>query len=47
MSVGILGEYLGRVFDEVRRRPGFIVDKVLTGGTEQRSARVDAGSGRA
>ena len=47
VSVGILGEYLGRVFDEVRRRPGFIVDKVLTGGTEQRSARVDAGSGRA
>jgi len=46
VSVGILGEYLGRVFDEVRRRPGFIVDKVLTAsGTERESAPATRGSG--
>jgi dolichol-phosphate mannosyltransferase len=48
VSVGILGEYLGRVFDEVRRRPGFIVDRVLSGGsTERTPVGTDAGSGRA
>ncbi len=27
-SVGLLGEYLGRVYDEVKRRPQFIVSRV-------------------
>ncbi len=27
MSVGILGEYIGRIYDEVKERPKFIVDK--------------------
>jgi hypothetical protein len=27
--LGILGEYLGEVFDEVKRRPVYIIDKVL------------------
>jgi dolichol-phosphate mannosyltransferase len=38
VSVGILGEYLGRVFDEVRRRPGFVVDKVLTASSAERKS---------
>jgi hypothetical protein len=25
LSLGVLGEYLGRVFEEVKRRPNFIV----------------------
>jgi len=29
VSPGILGEYLSRVFDEVRRRPNYIVRDVL------------------
>jgi len=29
VSIGILGEYLSRVFDEVRRRPNYIVRDVL------------------
>jgi len=29
MVVGILGEYLGAVFDEVKRRPLYIIDEVL------------------
>lgn len=28
-AVGVLGEYIGRIYDEVRRRPLFIVDRTL------------------
>ena len=31
VSVGILGEYLGRVYDEVKRRPLFVVRDVYRG----------------
>jgi len=27
ISVGILGEYIGRIYEEVRHRPRFIVDR--------------------
>jgi len=27
ISVGILGEYIGRIYEEVRQRPRFIVDR--------------------
>jgi len=29
VSVGILGEYIGRIYDEVKQRPKFIIDKQL------------------
>ena len=29
ISVGILGEYIGRIYDEVRMRPKFIVDRTI------------------
>ncbi len=29
VSVGILGEYIGRIYDEVKRRPKFIVDRAV------------------
>jgi dolichol-phosphate mannosyltransferase len=29
ISVGILGEYIGRIYDEVKQRPQFIVDKKI------------------
>lgn len=32
MSVGILGEYLGRVYDEVKRRPLYVIRGVLRPG---------------
>lgn len=31
--LGILGEYLGSIFDEVKRRPLYIVDEVIRGGS--------------
>src|SRR6185437_1701866 len=29
ISVGILGEYIGRIYDEVRQRPRFIVERKI------------------
>ena len=29
LSVGILGEYIGRIFDEVKRRPTYLVSRVV------------------
>ena len=31
MFLGVLGEYLGSIFDEVKRRPLYIVDEVIEG----------------
>jgi dolichol-phosphate mannosyltransferase len=31
---GVIGEYLWRTLDEVRRRPAFIVEKVIGGESE-------------
>ena len=29
ISIGILGEYLGRIYDEIKQRPKFIVDHAV------------------
>jgi dolichol-phosphate mannosyltransferase len=31
LFLGLLGEYLGRVYEEVKRRPLYVVDKVVRG----------------
>lgn len=31
VSIGILGEYVGRIYDEVKRRPQYIIDRMLGG----------------
>jgi dolichol-phosphate mannosyltransferase len=40
LSVGVLGEYLGRVYDEVRSRPLSIINKVYDTSREN-SGQVD------
>lgn len=29
LSLGIMGEYLGRIYDEVKKRPMYIIDKII------------------
>ena len=29
LSLGLIGEYIGRIYDEVKRRPLFIIDKIV------------------
>ena len=29
LALGLMGEYIGRIYDEVRRRPQFIVDRAI------------------
>ena len=29
ISVGVLGEYIARIYDEVKQRPKFVVDKTV------------------
>jgi len=29
LAIGIIGEYLGNIFKEVKRRPRYLIDKVL------------------
>jgi dolichol-phosphate mannosyltransferase len=36
ISVGILGEYIGRIYDEVRMRPKFIIDRMIGFSSEDR-----------
>jgi dolichol-phosphate mannosyltransferase len=31
LFLGLLGEYLGRVYEEVKRRPLYVVDQVVRG----------------
>jgi hypothetical protein len=42
VAIGIVGEYLSRVFDEVRRRPNYIVRDVLKPGAGASAAKPDA-----
>jgi|ERR1051326_215662 dolichol-phosphate mannosyltransferase len=40
ISVGILGEYIGRIYEEVKERPKFIVDRAI-GITDRDSLKLD------
>ena len=30
LSLGLIGEYIGRIYDEVKQRPMFIIDKIIS-----------------
>ncbi len=38
LSLGLIGEYIGRIYDEVKRRPMYIIDKVVTQNTMKEPA---------
>lgn len=38
ITIGILGEYLGRIYDEVKRRPHYIIAERIEGGGDPRFA---------
>lgn len=31
ISIGVLGEYLGRIYDEVKQRPHYLINEIITG----------------
>ncbi len=39
LFLGLLGEYLGRVYEEVKRRPLYVVDQVVRGSTRDSAGR--------
>ncbi len=47
LSLSVIAEYLGKIFEEVKQRPPFIVKNVLNGNTDSReSESVTSGSAR-
>jgi dolichol-phosphate mannosyltransferase len=45
ISVGILGEYVGRIYDEVRMRPKFIIDRKIGFASADEGQRILTGTG--
>jgi dolichol-phosphate mannosyltransferase len=45
LCLSIIGSYLAHIYDEVKRRPPFIVESVLNAPQEKESVRVVAGAG--
>lgn len=45
LSVGVLGEYLGRIFNEVKQRPLYLVNRVLASSLQQESQNNDQAAG--
>ena len=38
ISIGILGEYLGRIYDEVKQRPHYLISEIIRGDKNARSS---------
>ncbi len=44
MGLGIIGEYVGRIYQEVRRRPRFVIRRILSSGSGPELAQEASGS---
>src|SRR5574340_45692 len=46
-GIGLLGEYVGRIYQQVRHRPRYLVEAVLEGSNEDRGSRTELKNGAA
>ncbi len=43
LGIGIIGEYVARIYDELKRRPPYVIDRIQSGGTHSEPSGPRAG----